>query len=57
MSIYPNVTQQDLTNLGNLAEQQKNQPAFKYKNKILQQTYDKILAESLSPKTKKIDGG
>ena len=32
MSIYPNVTEQDLINLRNLAEQQKNQRARKNKN-------------------------
>ena len=52
MSIYSNVTQDDLTNLRNLAEQQKNQRALKIKNRILKQTHDKNLAESLSPITK-----
>ena len=32
MSIHPNVTERDLINLGNLAEQQKNQRAIKIKN-------------------------
>ena len=34
MSIYPNVTERYLNNLGKLAEQQKNQRAIKSKNKI-----------------------
>ena len=50
MRMYPNVTQQDLTNLGKLAEQQKNQRAIKIKNRILK-THDKKL-ENLSPITK-----
>ena len=55
MSIYSNVTEQDLENLRKLAEQQKEQRALKIKNRILKQTHDKKLAESLSPITKKID--
>ena len=55
MSIYSNVTEQDLDNLRKLAEQQKNQRAFKIKNRILKQTHDKKLAESLSPITNKLD--
>ena len=38
MSIYSNVTQQDLINLCNLAEQQKNQRALRMKNRIIKQT-------------------
>ena len=34
MSIYPNVTEQDLDNLRKLAEQQKEQRAPKNKNRI-----------------------
>ena len=41
MSIYPNVTEQDLINLPKLAEQQKNQRADKTINKILKQTHSK----------------
>ena len=52
MSIYPNVTEQDMNNLRKLAEQQKNQRALKIKNRILKQTHDVKLAESLSPITK-----
>ena len=55
MSIYSNVTEQDLINLRKLAEQQKNQGAEKIKNRILKQTHDVKLAESLSPITKKLD--
>ena len=55
MSIYSNVTEQDLTNLRRLAEQQKNQRAEKIENRILKQTHDNRLAESLSPVTKNLD--
>ena len=55
MSIYSNVTEQDLINLRKLAEQQKSQRALKIKNGILKQTHDIKLAESLSPVTKKLD--
>ena len=55
MSIYSNVTEQDLINLGKLAEQQKNKRAEKIKNRILKQTHDVKLAESLSPITKTLD--
>ena len=55
MSIYSNVTEQDLDNLRKLAEQQKNQRALTIKNRILKQTLDDRLAESLSPLTKRLD--
>ena len=55
MSIYSNFTEQDLINLRKLAEQQKNQRAIKIKNRILEKTHDKKLAESLSPLTKRLD--
>ena len=55
MSIYSNVTEQDLDNLRKLADQQKEQRAHKIKNRILKQTHDIKLAESLSPITKKLD--
>ena len=55
MSIYSNVTEQDLENLRKLAEQQKEERAEKIKNRILKQTHDIKLAESLSPITKKLD--
>ena len=53
MSIYSNVTEEDLINLRKLAEQQKNQRALKIKNRILKQTQDIKSAESLSPISKK----
>ena len=55
MSIYSNVNEKDLDNLRKLAKQQKEQRALKIKNRILKQTHDKELAESLSPITKKLD--
>ena len=55
MSFYPNVTEQDLENLRKLADQQKNERALKIKNRILKQTHDIKLAESLSPITEKLD--
>ena len=55
MSIYSNVTEQDLDNLRKLAEQQKEQRALKIKNRILKQTHDDKIAESLSPITKRLD--
>ena len=55
MSIYSNVTEQDLINLRKLAEQQKNQRAEKIKHRALKQTHDVKLAESLSPITTKLD--
>ena len=55
MSIYSNVTQEDLIILRKLAEQQKEQRALTIKNRILKQTHDEKLAETLSPITKKLD--
>ena len=55
MSIYSNVTEQDLINLRKLAQQQKEQRAEKIRNRILKQTNDVKSAESLSPITKKLD--
>ena len=54
MSIYSNVTEKDLDNLRKLAEQQKCQRVEKIKNRILKQTHDIKLAESLSPITKEL---
>ena len=54
MSIYSNVTEEDLINLRKLAQQQKEQRAPKIKNKILKQTHDEKLAASLSPITNKL---
>ena len=53
MSIYSNVSEQDLINLRNLAEQQKNQRAEKIKNRSLKKTHHIKLAELLPPITKK----
>ena len=55
MSLYSNVTEQDMINLRKFAEQQKNERALKVKNRILKQTHDINLAESLSPITKKLE--
>ena len=55
MSIHSNVTEKDLENLRKLAEQQKNQRAEKIKNRILKQTHDVKLAESLSPFIERLD--
>ena len=55
MSIYSNVSEQDLIISRELADQQKNQRALKTKNRILKQAHDIKLAESLSPITKKLD--
>ena len=55
MSIYSNVTEQDLINLRKIAEQQKEQRAPKMKNRILKQTLDVKLAEYLSPSTTKLE--
>ena len=55
MTIYSNITEQDLENLRKLAEQQKEQRAPKIKNRILKQTHDVALADCLSPITKKLD--
>ena len=54
MSIYSKVTKEDLNNLRELAEQQKNQRALLFQNRILKQTHDNKLAESLSPITEKL---
>ena len=55
MSVYSTVTKQNLIILRKLADQQKSQRALKIKNRVLKQTHDINLAESASPKTKKID--
>ena len=55
MSIYTNVTEQDLINLCELAEQQKTQPALEIKNRILNKKHDIKLPENLSPITKKLE--
>ena len=55
MRVYSYVSEQDLDNLRKLAEQQKKERALKIKNRILKQTHDVKLAESLSPITEKLD--
>ena len=55
MSIYSNVTEQDLDNLRKLAQQQKQRRALKIKNRFLKQTHDEKLAQSLSPITDKLE--
>ena len=55
MKIYSNVAEQDLINLHNLAEPQKEQRALKSKNRIIKQTHDVKLAETLSNITKKLE--
>ena len=55
MSIYSNVTEKDLDNLRKLAQQQKEQRALKIKNRILKETHDIKIAESLSHITKRLD--
>ena len=55
MSIYFNVTEEDMNNLRKLAEQQKNQRALKIEIRMLKQTHDVKLTESLSPINKKLD--
>ena len=52
MSICFNVTKEDLINFRKLAEQQKNHRAEKIKNRILKQSHDIKLAETLSLITK-----
>ena len=51
MSIYSNLTEQDLINLRKLGEQQKNLRALKSKNRVLKPFHD---IKSLSPITKKL---
>ena len=55
MSIFSNVTDQDLIILQKLADQQKNQRALQIKRRSLKRTHDLKLAETLSPITKKLD--
>ena len=44
MSLYPDVTERDLINLGKLAEQQKNPRAAKVKCRFLKRTHDKKIS-------------
>ena len=55
MSIYSNVSERDFINLSKLAEQQKNQRALEFKNRILKQTQKIKSAENLSNINKKSD--
>ena len=55
MSIYSNVTEQDLIILHKLAEQEKEQRALEIKNEVLKQTHCIKLAESLLPIIEKLD--
>ena len=55
MSIYSKVTEQDLFILRKLAQQQKKQRALKFRNRLLKQTHEIKLAESLSHITKKLE--
>ena len=55
MSIYSNVTEQDLNNLRKLSDQHKNQRAEKIKNRSFIQTHDIKLAQSASPITKNLE--
>ena len=55
MSIYSNVTEEDLINLKKLAQQQKEQRAEKNEKRVLKQTHDVKLAESLSAITEKLE--
>ena len=54
MSIYSNVTEADLINLGKLAEQQNERSAPKIRSRVLKRTHDIKLGESLSPITELI---
>ena len=54
MSFQPNLTEQDLNNLGMLGRQPKNQHAIETRNKSFKQTNDKKLAETFSPITMKL---
>ena len=55
MSFYSNVNEQDSIDLRKLAQQQKEQRALKIKNRVLKQTHDIKLGESLSPIIKKLE--
>ena len=55
MRIYPILTEQDLINVGKIAEQQKNQRAIKNEN--LKQTHDKKMSRNLQSHNWKINKG
>ena len=52
--IYPNATEQDMINLTEIAEQQRNQRANNIQVKFLKQTNDKKRGESFKPITKQL---
>ena len=54
MSAYPNGTKEDMINLADLAAQQKIETANKNKNRFLEQTHDRKLAETFAPVTEKL---
>ena len=54
MSIFSNVTQQNLVNLRNLAEHYENQRGLQIEKRFLKQTHDIKLAEILSAISKKL---
>ena len=55
MSIYSNVSQEDLIKLSQFSEQQKNQQTTKIRNRILKQTHVEKLAETFKPITSKLE--
>ena len=55
MSLYSNVYEEDMINLRELSQQQKNQRAAEIKERVLKQTHDIKLAANLSPTTKKLE--
>ena len=52
MSIYLDVTKEDMIELAKLSEQQKNERADKIEIRISKQTRDETLAETFKPLTK-----
>ena len=55
MSIYSNVTEQDLINARKPAQQQKGNRALDIKNRILKETHNIKLAKFLSPIRERLD--
>ena len=55
MSVYCDVTEQDLIYQRKLAEQEKTQWALRIENRFSKHAHDKTLAESFSPIGKKLD--
>ena len=54
MSLFPNVSKQDIIEVAKLSKQQKNGRAIQTKNKTLKQTHKKQLAEILKPMITKL---